>query len=183
MAFAPPQAAPGPGPGQPPLSPGQQSSLASALGQDSNANPKIKALRTDPQYRWQGDLNSIKKACAVTLENIDTRTDDEQVLITSIYHAVDGLLKKVEAEDVCLSLTAEVCATGAPDVAAMAQQKLNEKSRPPTVPGTPQPTGLAGMMGAPGPPSGGPAGPFAGGPAMGPPTPPAPGMPPGALGG
>lgn len=174
MAFGQPQVAGAPGPGQPPLSAGQQTSLAQALNQDSNANPKIKALRTDPQYRWQGDLNSIKKACAVCLENADTRTDDEQTLINSIFHAVDRLLKKVDADDVSLSLTNEVCATVAPELAQAAQQKLNEKSRPPMVPGMPQITGLSGGA-APGPPSGGPAGPLAGGPPMGaPPVQPAP---------
>ena len=180
MAFTPQ----GVQPGQPPLSPGQQSGLAAALAKtEPPQNPKTMAQRTNPQYLRLQRLHSIRAAIdKYVQEGLDDQPDDEQILITAMRHAADRLLKGVDGKEVVLTLAQEATQTVAPEVAQAAQQALANLNRPPMAPGMPQLTGMPGGAppgppggmppgGPPGPPAGGPMPPMGGAPPVQPPLP------------
>lgn len=148
-------------PGQDPLSGGQQTALASALGRVGPPNnPKTLVQRTDPQYLWLSKLHSIRKSIDECIqESLDERPPDEQTLVTAMRHATDRLIKGINGQEASLKLASEATAAFAPELSAQADQKLGALSGPPTVPGAPQ------MSGPPPPPmmGGGPQGPPAGG--------------------
>jgi hypothetical protein len=89
-------------------------------------------------------LHSVRKSIDACIQDgLDDRSDDEQVLITALRHAVDRLIKGVGGAEASLSLSAELTETLAPALSQQARAQLDTMSRPPTAPGAPQITGPA----------------------------------------
>lgn len=134
-------------PGQPALDQSQQSALAQTLARTGPPdNPKTLVQRTNPQYQWLSKLHSIRKAIDECIsDTLDDREPDEQVLVVSMRHAVDRMIKGVKGAEASLKLAAETTETIAPELAQQLQARLTQMTSPPTVAGGPQ---LAGMLGA-----------------------------------
>jgi len=164
--MAPPSAQPG----QAPLDQSQQSALAQTLAKTGPPdNPKTLVQRTNPQYQWLSKLHSIRKAFDDCIaDTLDDREPDEQVLVTSMRHAVDRLIKGVKGAESSLKLVAETTESFAPDLAMQAQNQLTQMTSAPQVAGAPQ---LAGLLGGqqqpPVPPMGGMQPPVPGAPPQG----------------
>lgn len=152
-----------PGPGQQPMTSGQQSALASALQSVSPpSNPKTPFQRTDPQHTWLIGLQRVRTSFRDLNDNLDDKDDITVGLIIAMQVATERLLAGVPPNEVALLSAASMIKTVNPMLASQIEQQWASINRPPQVAGAPMQTGPTPQPGA----------------GMGPATPP-PGMNPG----
>lgn len=152
MAFA------QPGPGRQPLSPQQQTTLASALrGQAAPSNPQTPAQRTDPKHDW---LIGLQRARITIKDLIDQHIDNQdpatQNLVLSMHAAIDKLLAGIPPQMIAILAAASIVKPFDAQIASTLEMRAMQMSQPPIVPGAPamqpppggpmaQPTAGAGM--------------------------------------
>lgn len=133
MAFA------QPGPGQQPLNPQQQATLASALrGQAPPTNPQTPAQRTDPRHDWLIGLQRVR----ITLKDlIDQHLDNQdpatQSLVLAMHAAIDKLLAGIPSQMIGVLAAASIVKPMDAQIASQLEMRAMQMSQPPIVPGAP----------------------------------------------
>lgn len=133
MAFA------QPGPGRQPLTPQQQTTLATALrGQAAPSNPQTPAQRTDPRHDWLIGLQRVRITLKDLIDqHLDNQDPSTQNLVLAMHAAIDKMLAGLTPQTIAILAAASIVKPIDAQIASTLEMRAMQMSQGPIVPGQP----------------------------------------------